>query len=118
MPRSGSSANANRTRTSSANGATWFVVTRLRHSSRRSFPATSTASWSTRDHLPQGGLDGAAGDGDGAARDGLGPVELVAGDEHGGTRRRGSAEQVVDHIAAGLVEARVGLVEQPEPGPA
>ncbi len=34
-----------------ANGATWFVVTRLRHSMRRSLPATSAASRNT-EHRP------------------------------------------------------------------
>src|SRR2546423_15348032 len=103
MPRSGSRAKANRTRTRSANGATWFVVTRLRHSMRRSLPATRSASWSNADHLlpcvlvaldprcrnlrDQNGLDGAAGDGLDAGGERRRAVELVARDQHGGTLR-------------------------------
>ncbi len=34
-----------------ANGATWFVATRLRHSIRRSLPATSAASRNMKDAL-------------------------------------------------------------------
>jgi hypothetical protein len=98
------------------NGATWFVVTRLRHSSRRSFP-DEQGIMSTGHHRFQ--------DGDGVrlmvppaivtVRSAMvGPVELVAGDEDGRLGGGSGAQQAVDDVAAGLIEAGVGLVEQPE----
>src|SRR3546814_12487976 len=85
MPRSGSRAKAKRTSTSTAKGTIWPIPTRDRHSMRRSLPATSRASASTLDpDRADGGAtvvaDLAAGDGDRAGRQALGPVELVAGE--------------------------------------
>src|SRR6478736_5923153 len=44
------------------------------------------------------------------------PLELVAGDDHGRSRRRGLAQRVVEFVAGRRVEAGVGFVEQPEFG--
>ena len=46
----------------------------------------------------------------------LGPLGFVGGEDDGGARGDGLAEQVVDEVAPGGVEAGVGLVEQPELG--
>ena len=74
--------------------------------------------------LPAGGGAGPAEGADAAGHDGHlpvgqgpGPVELVRDQEHGAPVG-GGAQQVVEQVAAGGVEAGVGLVEQQEPGPA
>src|SRR5438445_1038332 len=119
IPRSGSRANANRINTSKAKGAIWFVVTRLRHSRRRSLPATSTASWNTGGHLLTSvSLDRAAGQPDDGRRQRRGAVELMGGDHDRRSRRGRGAHQVVDDVTRGGVEPGVGLVEQPQLGPA
>ena len=64
-PRSGSSANANRSRTISPNGAICCIVTRERASMRRSLPATSRTScqrftWITRSVVAAGDTPAAA----------------------------------------------------------
>ena len=63
-------------------------------------------------------LEPAADQRDRAARERHGPVELVRRDQDRGAGGGGSAHEVVDEVAAGRVEARVGLVEQPELGAA
>ena len=87
-PRSASRAKPNSSRTSRANGATWFVVTRLRSSTRRSLPATSARVSEARAASPEvcdRRSHGATGDGHGrSAPRAVGPVELVAGDDDGG----------------------------------
>src|SRR4051794_5079409 len=115
MPRSGSSANANRMSTSRANGATWLVVTRLRHSSRRSLPAMTAASWSTDGHLITRRADhGAAREMHDLGGQRLGPFELVRGHHDRGARGGGCSHEAVEDVAGGGVEAGVRFVEQPE----
>ena len=45
-------------------------------------------------------------------------VELVGAEDHGGAGGGGVADQLVDEVAAVLVEPGVGLVEQPQLGAA
>ena len=77
-----SRAKAKITITIAANGRTWLRATRLRHSTRRSLPATSAAvrtpSRTSRHRLH----DLAGHDVDGAGGQRAGPLELVAGDDH------------------------------------
>ena len=63
-------------------------------------------------------VGGAAGERDDAVGQGLGPVELVGGQEHRGPRGHRPADEAVEEVAAFLVEAGVGLVEQPQLGAA
>ena len=46
-----------------------------------------------------------------------GAVELVRGEEHGRPGRSGVAHELVDQVAALLIEPGVGFVEQPEARP-
>ncbi len=48
----------------------------------------------------------------------LGAVDLVRGEDHRGAGRDGVADEAVEAVAPGGVEAGVGLVEQPELGAA
>src|SRR5687767_1938647 len=116
-PRSGSRAKANSTSTSTANGAIWLSVTRDRSSIRRSLPATRAASAHMGAH-PVGLrlVDLSAHDRQLPAGDGRGAVELVRREEHGRPLRGRLADEVVDEVTPGGVDAGVGLVEQPELG--
>ena len=122
MPRSGSRANAKRISTSRANGPTWLVATRQRASMRRSLPATRAASRNT-DGLPTSRAHGLAprppaDDRDRATGERHRPVELVGRDHDGGAGRRRPATRSSRRSRPVGVEAGVGLVEQPELGPA
>ena len=110
-----SRAKANITITTAANGSTWLRPTRLRHSTRRSLPATSHAVRT----VAHGRLDHLAGDDvDAAGGQRAGPLQLVAGDDDGRAGGRGLAQRGVELVAPGGVEPGVGLVEQPQLGPA
>src|SRR3954451_20567077 len=116
-PRSGSRAKANSTSTSTANGAIWLAVTRERASMRRSLPATRTASLNNGRNLRGerlGLVDLAADDGELAAGDGAGPLELVGREDDGAAAGRRLPHEVVDQVAPGGVEPGVGFVEEPE----
>ena len=60
----------------------------------------------------------AAGDGDRPMGDRSRPVELVGGEQHRRAGGDGLGDQPVDELTSGLIEAGVGLVEQPQLGPA
>ena len=47
-----------------------------------------------------------------------GPLQVVGGEQHRRPEPDGVADQVVDQVTAGRVEAAVWLVEEPQPGPA
>ena len=68
--------------------------------------------------MAAGGVGGAADDGDDAVGEGVGAVELVRREQHRRSRRHRPADERVDEVATGLVEARVRLVEQPQLRPA
>ena len=50
--------------------------------------------------------------------EGLGAVEVVGGEHHGGTGVRCTSQHTVEQVPTLGVESGVGLVEQPQPGPA
>src|SRR5207248_2382484 len=82
----------------------WFVVTRLRHSRRRSLPAMSTASWNTGGHLLTSvSLDRAAGQTDDGRRQRRGAIELMGGDHDRRSRRGRGAHEIVDDVTRGGV---------------
>ena len=100
---SASRAKANITITTPANGSTWLTTTRLRHSMRRSFAATSRAMRSTAHAGLRGPVAGVLESGSRSRRptsctwpamtstasrgQRAGPLELVAGDDDRGARR-------------------------------
>ena len=111
-----SSAKANISIVTAANGSTWLTTTRLRRSMRRSLPATSRA---IRHRLIRAALVDLAGDDlDDSIGEGAGALTLVAGDDHGRARGDRLAEQGVELVAAVGVESGVRLVEQPQLGAA
>src|SRR5688572_24444090 len=117
VSRSESRAKANTMRTRRAKGTTWLIPTRDRASTRRSLPATSAASRHMNGFL--GGREQAAGHlsaghGDRTGGDRRGPVQLVGGQQDGGPAGGGLLHDAVEDVAAGGVEAGVGLVEQPQ----
>src|SRR5690606_36511093 len=125
-PRSGSRATPKRLRTSTAKGKTCCIVTWERSSIRRSLPATRPASRNKR-HLLRAhpaatrgrfGAGGPAGQGDDPVGQRLGPLQVVGGEEHGGTGVDGALHEVVEQLAPVVVQPGVGLVEQPQLGPA
>src|SRR5579884_565917 len=110
---SASKAKANSTSTTRANGATCWAPTRERSSMRRSLPATRAAS------CHKDGLPGPApGHLDRAHREVLQPRRAVGGDQNGGAPGHRLENEGVDQAPAVLVEAGVGLVEEPQLGSA
>ena len=63
-------------------------------------------------------VDEATGDGDDARGQGLGPLQFVGGNEHGGPSAYGTTDHVVEQVTAVGVEAGMRFVEQPESGAA
>ena len=125
--RSESRAKAKSTRMSRAKGTTWLTPTRDRASTRRSLPATRAASrhmdrlrasevGSRGRPAEQAVADLAAGDDDRPGGEGVGPLQLVGRQQDGGAGGRRLPHQLVEEVAAGGVEAGVGLVEQPQVG--
>ena len=135
--RSGPRAKAKSTRTTTANGATWLSTTRDRSSMRRSLPATSTASrhMGTSRHGPSCRAPSTAATGPrrrwraadhpaaGQRHDPVGQRQTTAsGSCDARSTVAPSATASLDDLAQhgpGLgVEGGVGLVEQPQRGPA
>ena len=91
------------------------MTTRLRASTRRSFPAIRTAVRQVLMPPCRAGVGGETADHvDHPGRERAGTLELVAGDDDGGAGVDRGAEGRVELVATRRVEAGVGLVEQPQ----
>ena len=122
MPRSGSRATPKRMRTSMAKGATCWVVTCERSSTRRSLPAMrrGVTEQGAAPRASAGGRATVGGAADDRARCGRpaprpGRARGTTSSDRGAGGHRLSHE-AVEQVAAVLVEAGVGLVEQPQLG--